>query len=117
MQTTPTKRKTVRCLLETGAGAAANDMKEKYIMYESKPAASTAFSKARRTATSKLFKKMTPSCSLYEAYFRNLVEAPEPGAGENLSKQMDLFWSTLCTTYGGIKMMTTRTRMCSVQTI
>lgn len=84
-QTTLRKRKTEKIPLDTKAGAGSYKMKEKHIVDEIEPTASSILSKEVRTAISKPIKEVDPLCSIHDVDLRNLLEEHDLGFRKNLS--------------------------------
>lgn len=84
------KRKAETFSLETGASVTIQEMKEKDIVDESKPAASFTLSEKVRTAISKLLKLMALLRSIYDLNIRNLVKEHGDNLEENLTKKCTL---------------------------
>lgn len=89
MQTTLTKRKTVKSPLNIWAGAGAHDVELQDIVDEIDPAASSTLSKEGATAMSKRVWEMDHLCSTNDVDFKKWSEEHEFSVGVDLSGMVD----------------------------
>lgn len=117
VKTTIKKRKMRTSPLETGAEVGVQQVKEKDIVYDSEPFASSTLRGEGRSVMSRLFKDMAFLCTIYDVYFRNATQEHELGVAEDLGGKVDSFLADLRTTYEQFQKKIMRIRTCSAQTI